>query len=213
MFTQGIPTPDAEPTNSESLVPNVPHPKCYTSHRNAADANSPNQPSPAFGIMKRQKLFLLVKVLSFNMTDICRTIAWLQQLRAKEQSAKNKVQRSGLRTQCRTDLSVALVTSLVGLAEIKAHSICVFLVYLLDQVQSPLAQCLADRIKKHENQVRQVSCNGKKMQFLRMIHTSTSRHNRVQISTMRTQSFLNSCGISCNTEPGDTFRDFPTLPA
>ena len=58
-----------------------------------------------------------------------------------------------------THLSITLVPSLVRLAQIEPHPIRMLVVYLLDQVQSPLTQCLSDRVKEHEYQVSKVSCN------------------------------------------------------
>ena len=68
---------------------------------------------------------------------------------------------------CRsTHLSITLVASLVSLAQIEAHPIGVSLVYLLHQVQSPLTQCLSDRVKEHEYQVRQVSYKSRYRELL-----------------------------------------------
>ena len=54
-------------------------------------------------------------------------------------------------------LSVAFVAGLIGLREIKPHSLRMFLAQGLHDVQGAFAQRLADRIKEHEDEVYEVS--------------------------------------------------------
>ena len=58
-----------------------------------------------------------------------------------------------------TDLSVRLVARLVRLAQMEANDLGVFLVEMFHQVQSALAQRLANRIEEDKDQVGHVTYN------------------------------------------------------
>lgn len=59
-------------------------------------------------------------------------------------------------------LSVTFMSSLVSLTQVELHSVRVFVVQLLHQVQGPLAQCLTNRIKEDKDEIRQITCNQEK---------------------------------------------------
>lgn len=59
-------------------------------------------------------------------------------------------------------LSVTLISGLICFAQIKSHYLGVVIAELLHDVQCPLAKCLTNGIKEHEDQICQVPCYGKK---------------------------------------------------
>ena len=68
-----------------------------------------------------------------------------------------------------TDLSVRLVARLVCLAQMEANDLGVFLVEMLHQVQSALAQRLANRVEEDKDQVGHVTYNQRTHKTLKVI--------------------------------------------